>query len=444
MPQVSLMGPNPAQPFDMQAEQARLQIAQQLAQALLTGSLTDSSPTVDAGGVKMANIAEPIGKLFQGRAANAMLQDTLQKQAGLSREYQAGLSKDLQGYMALRRGTPDSVVGGSAPADELGGGPPAIARGKPGDVAAAISSLLASRYPEAQKMGEKQVGELPTSKDFLTAGDKYDPAGMAAYQASLNPADLAGRGQVQLTQQGAVVPTRDGQVSGPITPSQTYSPPALNQDTGLLMQRSNLTGQEAAFSGGNTTPANSFQNLQAAQITKQLETGRASYIDSIGKLGDIGQIQRTIESVPGSSFGSLGETRQAVNKFLGMLTGEVPDNNANIDVLQARLGSILTNGDTLRKFAPVSNTDIDQIKATVGSLGMTKPALLQVMKTLESATTRSMQQHEDFVKAAGEQYPGLVNPQMWIPNFSTASQNPVGAPAAPPTPTPSGWSIKPL
>lgn len=153
---VNLMGPNPAQPMDIQTAQAQLQLQQQIAQALLASGMSPTS-MLDTGLVKSANWGDALGKMAEVYFGRKALDQIGGAQQGLAQEQ---LSRTSQGITDLlqsmnshvttdEQGNPVSVQ----PADPLGGIARAYGTGV-GDVKDIAKALLSTGAAMAPKINE--------------------------------------------------------------------------------------------------------------------------------------------------------------------------------------------------------------------------------------------------------------------------------------------------
>lgn len=404
---VSLMGKNPDQPFDLQAEQARLQLAQKLSEALLMEGLSSSSPTIDAGGgVRMANWSDPLGKAIQAMAGQSRLRGVQDQQADLTRRYNQQFSDKSSEYMRLRTG------GGE-------GGMP----GKPNPIAA-ITYALQSNDPTLKAIAQKDIEALPGGVDWLKNGSHFAPGALEQFAQSGNPGELAGRPTLSINNDvGTKV--QDGNILG-TQPTQTFGAIQREPVTGIAVQPSDQTGKLTPMSGGNVTPATHTQNKLADTEIAQIQKGFEAYQQSKTNLATIAQVETELKAIPDDKFGTLASFRNSFSRLNEMLGGKPLQPTSGIEAIRSGMGQLVLQD--ARKLAPVTENDVAMLQQIIGSEGLTKRSLQKVLEVTAAANARAMKAHRDFVESVQGRagYPDDMV-KTWAPDFSVTALPP-GAP----------------
>src|SRR5215831_6055910 len=163
---VNLMGPNPAQPFDIQAAQAQLELRQQIAQALMAQGL---SPTqmLDTGAVKVANWGDALGKMAKSYMAGQALGDIGQQQQDLANQVLKRRKAELQQAFSPRmdRGAPSSM--GTRKPTMMEIAQSLMQSNDPNNMAAGNAMMA--------QMGKAAEAAQVKSSDLISAGRWYDP-----------------------------------------------------------------------------------------------------------------------------------------------------------------------------------------------------------------------------------------------------------------------------
>jgi hypothetical protein len=409
---ISLMGPNPAQPLDIQTEQAKLAQAQQIAELLLAKSMVgESQPTfrTSAGnpfGIDVPNIQDPVGRIVDAQRARETLAGTQRQQAALAQEVQARTQAVLPQILAKRAGTPQ----GEVPTE---GGPPTPA--VPPDFMGAVQMALTSGLPETQKMGAEWAKNIPGPKDIAAIAQHHEPGSIGAYQRTLDPSLLQPPVKTE-TYEGAA---RGFQAGRPVTPStaiNTFGGPTVNA-LGIPVQKSEVTGREHAYPPyGDISTEKDFARLDAAAKIKMVEKGYEAYKGQQNTMQVLGQVESDLSNMPASDLGTLSWFKNNVRKLGEMFGAPHLTETSGVEGLHAVLGNLQI--EKVRAFAPVTELDVKKIESIVGTEGMTKQGLTHVMDVLRDATLREMHRHETFVESAakGSRDPtGFI--QQWIPRL---------------------------
>lgn len=412
---VNLMAP--AQ--DLQQQQLSLQQTQKLAELLLANSLKDDPSIIHTGGGNpfardVANTAGPISGIAQALAGRQGIDRAQAGQAQIAGEVQRRQQAALPGVLSSMTGSPEEPVA----ADQQGPPRPAI---PPNLVEALLKAKASGVLPDMEKHIESG---MMTPKDVMTHFDKFDPASIQAAMRTQNPAMLQSKVAPHL-QDNKLVFTQDGKQVGPTTATDTFSTPAREPDTGLLLQKSNLTGEAKTFQGGNTTPINTRENALTGADVKQLEEGRKQYLSDLTGLGNISQLETDIHGVDPSKFGTLAEFRVAANKAIAALGGKPVPDNATMEAIHATAGNQLI--EKVRALAPVTEEDVKLMKSIVGSEGNTKAALEKILDIASRSKMNALQRHRDFVESfAREQGVSPEVVQRYAPDFKIGPASPKG------------------
>lgn len=405
---VNLVGPTPQQPYDIQAEQAKLALAQKLAQALIDQSIEPKKPGFLTGEGRLAryvpNYGDPVSDIASALIGKQRLGDVQDKQAALAKELAGREAEGFTQYMRTMRGSEPEEL----PAGEQG--PPAP--GKAPDFVGAITQALSSGLPGLQKVGATAAGKLLNPEDLLKYGEQFDPKSVAEYYRTYDPSVLKPRGKVTV-EGGTAVSTQGEKVLG-VTPVEHYGP-VVEQAPGIVGQKKEETGK-VQFAPTGTVPAKLEEQLNAADL-KTLEKGREGYTLSISALSNLNQLRADMAKIPADKFGSFSGLRNEMNKLIELFGGTKLAETAGIEQVQARTGEFLL--DRIKALYPVTDKDITIMKGILGSEGMTKRSLEKVVQYAQSRVEREMSQHTEFVK--NFQLPQNVNrdqfERRYLPSF---------------------------
>ena len=439
---INLMGPNPAQPFDIQTQQAMLAQQMQIADAMIAAGLHPNNPVIRTAagnpfGRDVANFGDPIARVMQSIIGNKMQNEVMGQQSGLAQELQRRTQADISTVMEHLTGGP-SEPGVGPPTPE--GVPPPDMPGRPPNFAAGVQSALGSSVPGVRAIGTKLVGDMPSPKDFLQYGKNFAPQALGAFnQNPSDPTVLAGRPEVQVAD-NMMIRKQDG-TAKILGPAQTFR---VDKEAipGLPLNMSKQTGEAKGLSGGTTTPPAKIEEMLGAENVKLLGEGRKAYIEDIGRMQNISQIRSTLEGISPEKFGAMADFRNFMNKIAEVVGAKPLSETSNMENLRSEAGKLVL--EKIRLLAPVDRTDVKTVQDIVGTEGLTKRGFQQVMAVLEQATARSMARHEAFVKDFPLPQGSSMNREsltrMYAPAFSTEALPTPGVI----TPTGGGWKIEPV
>lgn len=187
MNNINLMGPNPAQPFDLQTQQAQLAIQQQIAQAMIQQGMTSPEAVVHTGGNNpyardIPNFAGITGQLANAMMGPKMLENVSGKQQGLAQEMNRRYQEDIAGVMGNFQPHAQEEPGPPSP-----GGEPAYSMQPGGGLLGAITSAAKSSDPRIQAMAQA----LLKNATDLEAKQAWTPGDQTAYmRAGGNPSNI--------------------------------------------------------------------------------------------------------------------------------------------------------------------------------------------------------------------------------------------------------------
>jgi len=221
------MGPNPAQPMDIQTAQAQLQLQQQIAQALLASGM---SPTqmLDTGAVKTANWGDALGKMAEIFAGRQSLDKIGAAQQDLAQQSNEMYQRDVQKVYDTLKQT--------------------------GDVGQAVGEASKSLHPEVQKI----AGALMQAylKQMVTPEVMGSMVGRGGIDPTSIPPAMGGTNMLirpELLRKLPIMESGEGGAKGEFTP--TAPPGQRLQPAGTLQPPvSPVTPAGAAPGGGIQLP----------------------------------------------------------------------------------------------------------------------------------------------------------------------------------------------
>lgn len=413
--QVNLMGPVAQQPLDIQAEQAKLALAQKIAEALLLKSSDTSAPPSFATSPgnpfsrTVPNIGGPLGDIITAYRNKEALEDITSRQADLAKQLQGREAEGLTSYYKQKYGT----KGEALPEGEQGPPTPTLAPDPIGAMVAALNKGL----PGLTKIVEEDRKGIPTLKDWLPHADKYPVAGRNLASQTLQPGDLGTMPKFEVHDNVGITSVEGRPTERVAAQTFTTKPP----ENGIPpVSVSNVTGEAKGLTGGTTTPEATYAKAYGEGLTKELIEGRKNYIDDTGRMQTISQIKSILPQVPDSAFGSAGVFRNETRKVFEMLGGNPDPKTDKVEILQQQLGKLML--DKIRLLAPVTKEDIAQMEKIVGSVGMTKRGIMEALDLMQTVTERGIERHAKFVENTPvPQGLGITQSQhneMWAPSFN--------------------------
>lgn len=396
---VSLMGPNPSQPFDIQTEQARLQQAGQLAELMLLQSNQAQSPTVQAGpGLVMPNVGGIVGNRLSGMQAGRELGGIQARQGQLSQEYQQGLAEEIKQLMATRQKNP----------------------------VAAVTMALQSRYPEIRKLGTEMEKGLPDSKTMMQYGPNFNPKTLPQLMETGSAEFMTPAPKVEFKDNKSFRVT-GGDVEE-IGTTRNFGPMGIDPGTGIPGQTDLATNEFHGRTGGEISTQNRKNLDEFTAARKALEEGAKRYDEGVNTLETISTVKAQMATIPAGRFGSLADWRLAVNRFLEMAGGAKAPETAGLEAINSALGGLVL--DKIRLVAPVTEQDIKFVERIQGTTTMSKETLEQVLNYLEKRTVRQMERQTKLAKKYGSatQDPSLLPDlmrEMYAPDFSVTASEPI-------------------
>jgi len=418
---INLMGPNPAQPFDIQTEQAKIAQAQQIAQLLLaqgtakgpTGFMTGEGPLAryvpDIGGIiaKVVNAGQGRSQMNDAQAQQAALAGKIQD---IDRTTGADVTRQLTGAPA------------KTSLDEFSTGDTTTTPASKRDYMGAIKTALASTSPQWKAWGQKALSEIPGPKDLLQYQDKYDPASVAKFVVSTDPADLREKKKAEI-HDNVLTTTQGGVQVGPSTAVQHFTTPTL--PNGQTVSQSTETGETKTLGTfGNATPLAKYADAVGEKAATKLAEGSKTYSTNIKNLGVIGQIQSDLTKIPDSAFGTASGFRNAVGRLYEAL-GATPDESiSSVQGVQKELLKLVV--DKVHLLAPASDTDVKIVQNEIGKSEDLKRSLIRAMDVLANSNISENTRFEQFVKntpvPAGLGITPEQHYKMWVPDFTTNPQ----------------------
>lgn len=406
-PGIKLVAP-PGQPIDFAAEQQRIALAQAMAQQLLSQGMSEGPPVIHTSpgnpfARDVPNLA-PIGKVFQSYFGGKQSERAFADQARLNEAQQARLTSSMEDYMRARLG------------DE---------QNKP-DIARAIAGAMHSGLPFMQGIAAETVKGMPGGKDYLNYGGTYSKEALGQFGHNpLDPSVLEGRPKVGV-HEGIAVGTQDEKVLG-TQPVVKYGPSRVDPATGIPGQVQEGTGRVLTQTGGNVTPQVAWENQLSSLDKDTLGKNLEQYQIVRNTMNIVAQTREDIQALPEGKLGALAVPRNFLVKVGEMfgVSDQLPA-TSTFENLRSVLGNLeLANA---KRVAPVTKTDLAEIRSIVGDPAMTKRGLIRLMDITEKAaategsriyeTTRSIEKRHKM--------PEDSLTQTYAPDFQTSP--PVPAP----------------
>lgn len=420
------MGPNPAQPFDLQTQQAKLALAQKLAEALMAQSALGDVPAVIRGppgnpyARDVANWGELVGRGIQGIGARKQMTDINDQQADLARQLQERRALETTAYTDARFGTPAREgVGPPAPSGEPVPGIPAMK----GNYTEALKMAINATDPELRKQGYLDLKDAMSPKDWAQYGAQFTPESRGAFTANQADPSLL-RNMPTAVQHDDVIQTiQEGVPVGPPKAMQTFGTAHINP-AGIPVQASEVTGREHAQTGGNVTPASKREVGLAEEDIKNLGEGLKVYREGLKGIGNIAQLQTDIQGLDPDKFGTFSGFRNGVSKFVELLGGKKLSDTASMESIHSSVGNAMIA--KVKVFAPVSEKEISVMQDIVGSESNTKRALERILDVAAAAIERDqLGPHRKFVESFARE-PGVSREviQRYAPDYKITARPP--------------------
>jgi hypothetical protein len=442
-------------PFDFESRMAEIKRKRDFVTALTQNSLGQQDPTtIDAGAFKVANWSSPLNNFIKQVAGQYMGKGLREDEANTTAEYNRRLGTGLQDYLQTKIGGQPTDVGADTRAlDESGaeGAPPRAIMPSKADPIKAMATAMASGIGPLQQMAMGDMANLTknqlTPEKILELASKgYDiPSVVNAAQTGqiggLKPKkEYVPQGEMGVTVQGGDVLDKK-----PVT---TYAPPKIDAATGLSMQENNDTHKVQAQQGGNVTPANVMQNDLSKATVDQLKAGRETHGLAVAGLRNISQMQTDMKDIDPSKFGTGAEFRNNVMKFGEMFGATPSQQTAMMENFNQGAGQMIL--ENAKKLAPVTETDIGELKKILGGSGSTKRGMERALDYLAKINAATIDKHDQFV-AGMRGMPGVPSDdagfegfrKQWAPDFRFVSSPPVGKESAATQAAPSGFQRKP-
>lgn len=366
----SLLGANPQQPFDLQTEQARLALAQKIAQEMLMQSLGSTDPTVDSGaGVRSLN--PNVGmNMLKGMMARGQLDSVNSSQREIARALLEAQAQQTGQYMDLRTG---------------------------GKFNEAVKLAAGSSLPYMQGLAQKDIQGMLDPKDLIQYGDKWTGQSLSRFAQSNDPNKLRAMPKGQNANGMTwteVEGRRDSSTDHPIV---TYDPARIDLKLNTLAQRNQQTGQETLSTYGDVTPERSQTGKMVDFDLKQLGDSMAAFRENNQQMRMIDAAYKSIEQLPADQMGTFADARNAVQRFVETLGGKKMAGTPKMEELQSALDQLAL--EKVGPLRPVTDLDFQKVRQIVGSPNLTKQGLIQALEIVKNSLAQQRLQHERTVKA---------------------------------------------
>lgn len=410
---VNLTARNPAQPYDLQAQQMSLAQQAAIADALIAQSLQQSSPIIRTGagnlfGSDIPNIGDPIAKVVQAIIGKKKREEANAGLNELNLETQRRTGEELD---AITRRQFGGVEPSGMPPTE---GQPDTMR-MPSDPVGAVRLAQQATTPRGQALGVDIRKGFISPEEGLKAAQHFDPEALAEAMRTQNLGALVGRGKVTVEGDKAIM-TRDGKVTG-VQPVDRFTDLETDPETGLPVSKSLVTNKQFPATGGNVSTTRAKEIKDAETTFAELKKGREDYNKNTSTLSHIAQAEYELSRLPEGKLGIFSWFRNNVSKFGEAIGLEKLESTGGLEALHAALGNLTL--EKVRALAPVTQTDVDMMRSIAGSESNTKRALEQILLIAAKAAARELSFHRDFVRNSA---PDLSqNPdaflQKWAPDF---------------------------
>jgi hypothetical protein len=173
-------------PTDYSAQQADIERQRRVAEMLQQQSMEPLQTNQTAGGfVIPVSPYAGLAKALQGYAGMAGQRKATEREAALAQSLAGNRQADLQQFMRLRDGTPESWVGdASVPGDSV------QTPAQPGDRRAAMSFLASSKDPSLAQVGLAEMLKTPESNFAKVDPKDFTAASVLKFSQTGNHADL--------------------------------------------------------------------------------------------------------------------------------------------------------------------------------------------------------------------------------------------------------------
>lgn len=412
-----LMGKALGLPYETQTDQSALQRKRRLVQMMLQQAMGDTSPLIDTGAVKVANWSGPLNKIIAAYFGGKLGNDVDAEEKGLAGENAKRRQKEVGIFS-------DLMQGGVEPQGPMPDGS-AMPATKPDTVAAMVHALR-SGDPALQKVGTDWAETQ--AKGQITPLKRFE----AASSGKVLPPSVGGDPEaMQLTPH---IVTDNG-VTGQVTPGQPgFSQPPVpvttfRQEAGSPgmppVNVNELTGEKKGITGGNVTPPDGQafnKGLQEADI-KMLVEGKSNAEKAWTGLHLVGSARAQLEALPPEVFGTAAGVRVGLNQLMTTLGFPSVDSSVGLEKLGALMGERML--ERLKLFAPVSNTDKDEMKLIAGSAANTKEGLESIITFAEKVLARQINTANEFASSL-EKQPGYNNLDRYKSWKSVVGDTPTG------------------
>lgn len=419
---VSLTG-NPAQPYDLQAQQMSLAQQAAIANALIAQSLERTSPIIHTGGGNpfardIPNFGDPISKVVQAMIGKQKQDEANAGMNELNLETQRRTGAEMDAITRRQFGIESS---GMAPME----GQPGYLQGTPDPVGAARLGQQATT-PRAQALGAEIRKGFLSPEEAYKGLQNFESKSVADALRTQDLSKIIGRPKVTVEGDKAITST-DGAVTG-VQPVDRFTDLQTDPNTGLPYSKSLVTNKQYPATGGNIATSRAKEIKEADATIDELKKGREGYIKDVSSMGHLAQAEYELSKTPENALGMLSWFKTNMSKLGELIGANKLDSTASIEQIRSTLGNLSL--EKARIVAPVSDNDWEKIREIMGTEANTKRALEGIIRVMQTATARNLGVYRDFVRSTAKDPDIAKNPdaflQKWAPDFRI---DPVQTPA---------------
>ena len=390
-----MMGKANPVPYENQADMSEIQRRNLLLQQMLKSAGTPASGVVPgSGALVVPNYAGAIGKVLESVIGVKGAENAAAEQSAITKRADETHRQATENYYKTAyEGRP------------MGAGPGEEMVMTKADKVAALREAAGGKDPlmrtwalkaqeERDKIAaQKEIGPLDLAKDIKN----FDPNSRMLAEMIPGLRRMPDTGQVggvgysmDLNPDGTPkVATAPIERFGPVSPGGPGMPPS---------QEELNTGKVQGISGGNlsTQPAVAFNKDLAGLEVKIAGEGREKALAGFNTLQTIATAQDQIAALPDAAVGPASGVRLLYNQVVQELGGQTIPESVGVERLNSALGERML--ERLRLFAPVSNSDKDEMKQIAGSSKNGKEALTQMLDLAAKITARGINSHNTFIE----------------------------------------------
>lgn len=446
MPNINLLGANLPQSFDVQAELLKQAQAQQMAQALLSGSMQQQPGIVHTGGSNpfardVVNLS-PLGQLGQAFFGKKMLGQSQDAQQALAQFANQREQEERGRVMSKLAGTPESSAFGPEDLSTMmSGAPPALSGSTPStppsvDAAIgeggvyspavkAIQDALLKAKLEAQikgTMGGSDVGSLARGVDPTSIAPAMGK-GMFGQPVLSDPSQLRMKPEVVSTPAGTqtniVRPGPQGDAVTPVVghPTPDIIMPGEYSKTGVKNtgQVPMTMGPDGKLSVNADDPRVKSFNTQNEEMGKALAEGQKD-AQSFGQAAP--KLIQLMKLSQQAALGMAGPTEMKVRQF-GVALGFSNDESGKIPATQMLAAMSTLPAITLVHLLTSRGTqqELQQAKDAVGASANLDPRAVQQNFANQIADGMSLVDKHNSVDIPNAQARGIDTAGMHV-NFT--------------------------